>query len=731
MNPQAIPVIVIASITFYVGLYHLLIYFRRKQHREDLTFALLCLATGCYAVFCAGLYDAGSVAEGAQWQRLQFIALAFVTTFFLWFVLDYTGQKPGIISYLFSAYYALAVIVQSVDRSQFTWLLDQPAIKTLTLPLGQQIIYYEVTLGVFTVIQGFVGMAASTYILWVSARFYWRGHRREALPLLMALGAMYAATFNDMLVSQSAYQFIYAIEYGYLAMILLMAYSLSSTIIEAAMTKESLRDSEARWQFALEGSGDGVWDWNAQTNQVYYSRQWKTMLGFEEQEIRNALAEWDTRIHPGDRDYVSEEIRQHLAGKTPVYISEHRVQCKDGTYKWILDRGKVIEWTENGQPLRVIGTHSDITRRRQAEEALQESEEKYRSIVENALVGIFMVDDVYHFAYVNDELCRILQYASEDLVGMDFRHVLADESRTSVADYYVRRRRGEQLPSRYELSIVRQDGEVRQAEMSATVVKDAAGRIRTMGQLVDITERKQAEAEREALIAELEAKNAELERFTYSVSHDLKSPLITIGGFVGFLERDALTGDTERVKADVAHINDALARMQLLLDELLELSRIGRVMNAPEVVSFEAIAREAIETVRGRIAAHGVQVKIAPNLPAVYGDRARLVEAVQNIVDNACKFMGEQPHPTIEIGARQDEAEMVFYVHDNGIGIDPQYHDKVFELFDKLDPQSEGTGIGLALVKRIIETHGGKIWVESEPGKGAAFCFTLPAPTVS
>jgi len=130
--------------------------------------------------------------------------------------------------------------------------------------------------------------------------------------------------------------------------------------------------------------------------------------------------------------------------------------------------------------------------------------------------------------------------------------------------------------------------------------------------------------------------------------------------------------------------------------------------------------------VQGRIAVRGVEVEIAPNLPTVYGDRVRLVEVVQNLVDNACKFVGSQPHPRIEIGARQDGDQTVFYVRDNGMGIEPPYHDKVFGLFEKLDPTSEGTGIGLALVKRIVETHGGKIWVESEGnGKGCTFYFTL------
>jgi signal transduction histidine kinase len=243
----------------------------------------------------------------------------------------------------------------------------------------------------------------------------------------------------------------------------------------------------------------------------------------------------------------------------------------------------------------------------------------------------------------------------------------------------------------------------------------------------DVTERVQHENEREKLITELEAKNTELENFTYTISHDLKSPLITIGGFVGFLQKDALAGHLERVKVDAVYINDALVKMQQLLDELLELARIGRRLNPPEEVLFEEIAEEAVALVRGRIEARGVEVEIVPGLFTVCGDRARLVKVVQNLVDNACKFMGTQARPRIEIGVRQCEAGPVFYVHDNGIGIEAQYHDQIFGLFNKLDPQSEGTGVGLALVRRIIETHGGKIWIESAgAGRGGTFCFTLP-----
>jgi signal transduction histidine kinase len=242
----------------------------------------------------------------------------------------------------------------------------------------------------------------------------------------------------------------------------------------------------------------------------------------------------------------------------------------------------------------------------------------------------------------------------------------------------------------------------------------------------ELAERKSVEAEREKLIAQLKAKNTELEGFTYTVSHDLKAPLLTINGFLGYLEKDALAGNTERMKADMSHITEATNKMHRLLTELLELSRIGRMMNLPEDVPFDDVARDAISLARGQLDARHVHITVAENLPAVRGDKARLIEVVQNLIDNAAKFMGDQPNPYIEIGQRAEkDGKPIFYIRDNGIGIDSTYHERIFGLFNKLDPRAEGTGIGLAIVKRIVEVHGGRIWVESEAGKGSTFLFTL------
>lgn len=234
---------------------------------------------------------------------------------------------------------------------------------------------------------------------------------------------------------------------------------------------------------------------------------------------------------------------------------------------------------------------------------------------------------------------------------------------------------------------------------------------------------------REHLIEELEAKNGELERFTYTVSHDLKSPLITIRGFIGLLEKDVKTCNAERVAEDTLQIKRATEDMQQLLDDLLELSRVGRVTNPAEVVNLNQLMAQAIEHVTGRIRSNNVEVIVADDLPTVYCDKVRLLEVVQNLLDNAVKFINHKQPPRVEINGWSEGDEVGCCIKDNGIGIDPRYHEKVFGLFERLDNTTEGTGIGLALVKRIIEVHEGRIWVESEGvNQGTCFCFTLPKP---
>ncbi len=236
-----------------------------------------------------------------------------------------------------------------------------------------------------------------------------------------------------------------------------------------------------------------------------------------------------------------------------------------------------------------------------------------------------------------------------------------------------------------------------------------------------------AVADHQAANEALQRKNEEMESFTYTVSHDLKSPLVTIQGFLGFLQRDVAAGTLERVGQDIERIRGAAGTMRRLIDDLLALSQLGHGSNEVGELGFGEVVEEALRALAGALAEHRGEVVVAPDLPQVFGDRTQLVQVAQNLIANAVKYMGDQPAPRVEIGAVDENGETVLFVRDNGVGIEARHHEAIFDLFQRFADDTEGTGLGLALVKRVVELHGGRVWVESEGvGKGATFRFTLP-----
>jgi len=232
----------------------------------------------------------------------------------------------------------------------------------------------------------------------------------------------------------------------------------------------------------------------------------------------------------------------------------------------------------------------------------------------------------------------------------------------------------------------------------------------------------------EKLTPETEINTEELEQAIHALAAQLKAPIVSIRGFLGFIERDLKDGKIERATADLARVGGAADRMYLMINGLLEFSRSGHPVNSPEDVPFEEIALAGSNNAEASLKEHNAQIHIQPDMPTVRVDLTRMIEVVQKLVENAIKYMGDQPNPQVNIGMRSEKNESIFFVSDNGMGIDPEYHERVLNIFEKIDPQSKGIGLGLALVKRIIETHGGRVWMESEGiGKGSTFCFTLPA----
>jgi PAS domain S-box-containing protein len=387
---------------------------------------------------------------------------------------------------------------------------------------------------------------------------------------------------------------------------------------------------------------------------------------------------------------------------------------------------------------------------RERTDELAASNERYQNFIENSAEGIWLlafdepisldlpheeqVDLIQKTGYVaacNEALANMYGYNSrEEMIGKNLLDDLYGGQATEANTQATLKLAREGYRSSDRLT-----EEINEKGERIYFMNNAVGEIHD-GHLIgiwgvqrDVTKLKQIETERERFITELENKNDELERFTYTVSHDLKAPLITIRGFLGHLEEDIQSADQERVKSDIDRIKGATDKMQNLLDDLLELSRAGRMISQPETVSFDAITRDAVNLVAGHIEAQGVHVEIGSDLPTFYGDPTRLTQALQNLVDNAVKFMGDQPNPHVEIGQQGGDADgnPIFFVRDNGIGIAPEHQKRVFELFNKLNTEEKGAGIGLALVKRIIESHGGVIWVESEGAdKGSTFYFTIP-----
>jgi PAS domain S-box-containing protein len=441
-------------------------------------------------------------------------------------------------------------------------------------------------------------------------------------------------------------------------------------------------------------------------------------------------------IHPDDQPSVRASFAQLVQLPQGARTTQElRLQHKNGSWRWL-----EVTATNQLQLASVQGivvSYGDITERKHVETLLREREEHYRGAITAAgLVPYIIYYHPRHFSFIGEGILRLSGYTAQEFTPEIMResiqeyHVSGPNAHLSASEAPKLFLSGDLPEWHCDLRFHTKAGESRwMSDISVAVLDELGKVVGAIGILQDITARKHAENEREQLIKELEAKNAELERFTYTVSHDLKSPLVTMRGFLGYLEKDIAAGKSERVQSDLARIREATDKMRRLLEELLELSRIGRIINAPSRVSFQLIVQEALQLVEGQLTARGVHVTVSPALPMVYGDHVRLVEVMQNLLDNAAKYMGKQATPYVEVGVREGLGDPVFYVGDNGIGIEPKYHEQVFGLFEKLDAHSEGTGVGLALVKRIIEVHGGRIWVESAgEGQGSIFCFTLAQP---
>jgi PAS domain S-box-containing protein len=321
---------------------------------------------------------------------------------------------------------------------------------------------------------------------------------------------------------------------------------------------------------------------------------------------------------------------------------------------------------------------------------------------------------------VNGTYCRMSAYSEQELLNMSVYDLVVDETHDDIAAcaQHLKAQGEDRFESRHR----RRDGTIFDVEVSIQYRHFKGGQVVVF--LRDITERKKAEVE-------LQKKNAEIEQFIYTVSHDLRSPLVTVKTFLGYLECDMTGRDQERIDQDLQFIHGAADKMKLLLDELLEMSRIDRIETPPVKVSLKEVLVEALDVLAGVISERKVDIHLPATDLMLFGDRPRLCQIWQNLIENAIKYSSDSSIPRIELGIQQMSGETVFFVKDDGIGIDPRYSKKIFGIFEKLNPKSDGAGLGLSMIQRIVEKCGGRIWVESVVGKkGSCFYFTLPLVVV-
>lgn len=555
--------------------------------------------------------------------------------------------------------------------------------------------------------------------------------------------------------------------------------NLAAREIRSALVRA--RASEERYRLISEVTSDYTFstEFDAQGNQSSFwaGGAFEKITGYTVDEYLK-MGNWFSRIHPDDLEL---EAKSSAALRNNQSLTwELRLYRKDGDLRWIRIYANPIWNDTENRVARVVGAVQDITEQKRAEE----SEQRRRILLEKVIqlgkrvteVSDFRttLERIWHGVHDDLEFDRLAIFlynpehnSMDGTLGTDNDGQIVEEWNArfpiTVGDMFHRvmqKPDGYHFTHNYDIeeNVLEGDEMYGVKDFAAVaawagdkpvaiIVADnlPSGRLITEEQLetlrlfagyagpaienARLNAALQSElTQRQTFIEELEAKNAELERFTYTISHDLKSPLVTITGFLGFLEADALSGNLEKIRSNINRITTAAQKMYSLLNDLLELSRIGRLINQPENVSFNEIVQESLERVRGRLDANRVRVEVQHELPFVYGDKTRLIEVMQNLVDNAAKFMDTTEHPTLEIGTAgtHPAGHVIFFVRDNGIGIQPQFQQRIFGLFNKLDQNVEGTGIGLTLVKRIIEVHGGRIWVESELGKGATFYFTLP-----
>ena len=501
-------------------------------------------------------------------------------------------------------------------------------------------------------------------------------------------------------------------------------------ITERKQIEDALKESEFRWKFAIEGSGDGMWDWNIQTGEAQYSKRWKEMLGYDENDFLSTYHDWVTRIHPNDQAYVVKTLQAYLNGETAIYVVECRLRCKNDNYKWILARGMLVSRSEDGKPLRMIGTHTDISERKLADE----QRNQLLKIIEDAPDFIAMADMQAHLKYLNNAGARLIGLPDDaDLSGLEIKDMHPEWATKRVLE--------EGIPTvlrqgfwQGETALLHKDGYEIPVSQLLLLHRDGFGNPQLLSTIMrDITVYKQVEQALSQAKASAEALAQSKSEFLATMSHEIRTPMNAIIG----LSHLALNKDlSDETRDYLEKINSSSNSLLIILNDILDFSKLdaGHLNIDHTVFSLD----EILDTINDLFTNYAEEknldfsLEVAPDVPRnLVGDTLRLQQILTNLLSNAVKFT-EQGKVSLKITVAQiahSQARLLFCVTDTGIGMSEEDHEKLFHPFSQVDGSISrrfgGTGLGLAISQNLLQLMGGKFSVESTLGKGSRFSFEL------
>ena len=504
-------------------------------------------------------------------------------------------------------------------------------------------------------------------------------------------------------------------------------FAIEQDITREKEDEEKLKEYESRFRRAFEKIGDNVWEHDFSSGKTYFSNTKNHLLGYGLDEFKGNANLWWDRTYADDRILLEQNDEKYKRGEIDHHILEYRIVHKDGTIRWVMDRGMVIELGKEGKPAKIIGTHTDITERKLAEELLKREEQKYRSIIANMNLGLLEVDTEENVIFTNQSFCEMSGYDYEELIGKKASHIYKKEENIELIESKNEARKRGSLEA-YEIAVKNKRGQLRWWLISgAPRFNDAGDLVGSIGIHLDITDQKQLEIDLIEARELAEESTRSKEIFLANMSHEIRTPMNAILGMANQLTKTNL--DSKQLFY-LDTINSASENLLVIINDILDLSKIEAGKLNLERIGFEpkAVVNRTIQVLTHRAEEKGLSItnshSDAELSPILIGDPYRLNQVLLNLLSNAIKF-SEEGSIDISCTVLKNFATMQtieLKVRDSGIGMDELFVKNLFEKFSQEDVsvtrQYGGTGLGMSICKDLIELMGGKINVESKKGEG-------------